>query len=120
MRTEVHIDPNVRVQNNETFAGFEDVRGPFPQPGDRVVVRETESNVIGCGRITRVSHEDRIVYLAVDWSDLHSDVPPTPEEFMATLGKLAVPVVPVAAELGGHGSLGVATKIESDIVRVKR
>lgn len=65
--TEVHIDPNVRCENNETFAGFEDVVGDFPKVGDWVTVREPESGFTFSGRITRISPDDRLVYLSVDW-----------------------------------------------------
>ncbi|MFL0287196.1 hypothetical protein ACJH6H_18225 [Mycobacterium sp. SMC-21] len=71
MLTEVHIDLNVRVAGNQTRSGFEDVKGgPVPGVGDRVVVRESESDVIGFGQVTRVLDDARLIYLAVDWKSL--------------------------------------------------
>lgn len=79
MRTEIAIDPNVRVHGNGTYAGFEDIlRGNLPSVGDDVVVREPESDLVGVGQITEIDVPRSLVYLSVDWSSLrprqHADI----------------------------------------------
>jgi hypothetical protein len=88
--TEVIIDPNVRVAGNETFAGFEDIRGAMPDKGWRVIVREPESNLVGYGRVTRLDDADRLIYLAVNWAELVPERILSPEELMQ-LSRGAVP-----------------------------
>ena len=78
METEIMIDPNVRVAGNETFSGFEDVRGPMPAVGQNVVVREPEGDLIGAGVVTRLDEAARLIYIAVDWPSLVPDVAPPP------------------------------------------
>ncbi|MGV9710872.1 hypothetical protein ACWDTI_09430 [Gordonia sp. NPDC003424] len=70
MTTQVAIDPNVRVAGNETFSGFEDIRGPRPAEGDRVIVTVEETDVVGFATVTRVDDSDQLIYLAVNWSEL--------------------------------------------------
>lgn len=69
VRSRVEIDLNVRVRGNQTFTGIEDVRGPI-NVGDPVQVYESESGVVGSGRITEIDRERGIVYLTVDWDSL--------------------------------------------------
>ena len=69
MTTTVTIDPNIRVRDNLTYAGFEDITGPFFE-GALVTVLEVESGLVGKGRITSTDPEKRLVYLRVDWSTL--------------------------------------------------
>lgn len=76
------IDPNVRVAGNETFSGFEDVRGPMPTEGQHVVVREPEGDLIGAGVVTRLDQAARLIYIAVDWPSIVPSVPPTPDELL--------------------------------------
>ncbi|MGO9286206.1 MAG: hypothetical protein ACLP75_25440 [Mycobacterium sp.] len=83
--TEVWIDPNVRVRGGQTFSGFEDIKGPMPQVGNRVLVREPESNLVGIGVVTRINDTDRIIYISVNWAELAPDRLPTPDELMQTL-----------------------------------
>ena len=80
--TEILIDPNVRVANNETFSGFEDVVGDFPEENMRVRVREPESNVVGEGVVTRIDENDKLVYIAVEWASLAPERLPTPAELL--------------------------------------
>jgi len=67
---QVEIDPNVRVGGNGTCAGFEDVHGGDPatmKRWDRVRVFEPESGLEGPGRVERVDHARKLVFLQVDW-----------------------------------------------------
>lgn len=63
------IDPNVRVKHNWTFTDFEDVYG-VPAVGDKVMVFERESGLIGRGRVREVDTAKRLVYISVNWSKL--------------------------------------------------
>jgi hypothetical protein len=63
------IDLNVRTSLNWTFVGFEDVDGPISEAAE-VEVYESESGVTGRGRIARIDHLRKIVYLEVDWASL--------------------------------------------------
>ena len=69
MRTRIAIDPNVRVRQNETYAGFEDVDGLL-QIGTTVEVWEPESGIAGHGRITEIDWDRALVYLSVEWASL--------------------------------------------------
>ncbi len=71
MRTRIAIDPNVRVRGNETYAGFEDVRGKVPDVGVQVEVWEPESGVVGVGKVTEIDQDRQLVYVKVDWTSLH-------------------------------------------------
>jgi hypothetical protein len=82
VETEIMIDPNVRVAGNETFSGFEDVRGPMPVAGQHVVVREPEGDLIGAGVVTRLDQAARLIYIAVNWPSLVPDVAPTPDQLL--------------------------------------
>jgi hypothetical protein len=79
------IDPNVRVAGGLTFSGYEDVRGPMPVAGQHVLVREPEANLVAVGIVDRVDERDRLVYVAVDWTQLAPDRLPTPEQFLGIL-----------------------------------
>ena len=68
----IAIDLNIRVRGNGTYAGFEDVTGPIAV-GDQVEVFETESSLVGRGRVTEIDGERELVYLSVDWSSLTDD-----------------------------------------------
>jgi hypothetical protein len=70
MRSMIEIDPNVRVRGNATYAGLEDVIGPV-EVGREVTVRESEAGVLGTGRVTQIDTERELVYLSVEWSNLH-------------------------------------------------
>jgi hypothetical protein len=61
------IDLNVRVRGNQTYAGFEDVRGPVPAAGEQVLAIEVESGVVMDAAATDIDQEKRLVYLAPDW-----------------------------------------------------
>lgn len=69
MITRVQIDPNIRVENNWTFAGEEDVLGPIIEGAD-VEVFEPEADLVGVGRIERYDPEYGLVYLSVDWPSI--------------------------------------------------
>lgn len=69
MNTRVEIDPNVRVRGQLTYAGLEDVRGPLAV-GQTVEVYESESDLVGEGRVVEIDLATRLVYLGVDWGAL--------------------------------------------------
>jgi tetratricopeptide (TPR) repeat protein len=73
--TRIVIDPNIRVRENETYAGIDDVVGPV-EIGDEVEVVEPESGLRGPARVVDIDTEHRLVYLAVDWAELKSDSVP--------------------------------------------
>jgi hypothetical protein len=83
--TEVWIDLNVRVHDGETFSGFEDVKGIMPHVGDRVLVREPESNIVGEATVTRVDAADQLIYMAVDWAALAPETLLTPDQLISSL-----------------------------------
>lgn len=83
--TEIMIDPNVRVSGGLTFSGYEDVRGPMPVAGQQVLVREPEANLVAVGTIDHFDVNDRLIYVAVDWTQLAPDHLPTPDEFLCAL-----------------------------------
>ncbi|WP_167096869.1 hypothetical protein [Mycobacterium sp. DL592] len=73
MSIEIIIDPNVRVADNRTYSGFEDVLGGFVEdlvPGAPVVVLEEESDVVGNATVYEVDYEKELIYLTVNWSSL--------------------------------------------------
>ena len=88
--TEIMIYPNVRVSGGLTFSGFEDVRGPMPRSGQQVLVREPEANLVAIGTVDHVDESDRLIYVAVDWTQLAPDVVPTPGEFIAALRRASL------------------------------
>lgn len=68
-KTRVAIDPNIRIRGNSTYAGFEDVDGPIAV-GEMVEVIESESGLVGQGKVTEIDGERKLVYLSVDWASL--------------------------------------------------
>lgn len=73
MSIEIVIDPNVRVEGNRTYAGFEDVLGGFVSdlvPGMPVTVVEEETDVVGEATVHSVDRARQLVYLTVEWSSL--------------------------------------------------
>ncbi len=65
------IDPNIRVVNNETYVGFEDIReGEVPSVGEVVRVLEEESGLEGLGEVTRLDHERSLIFLSISWRGL--------------------------------------------------
>jgi hypothetical protein len=78
MSIEIVIDPNVRVEGNRTYAGFEDVLGGFVSdlhPGDHVTVVEEESDVVGDATIYSVDIGTQLIYLTVEWKTLRRRSP---------------------------------------------
>ena len=67
--TWVDIDPNVRVRGNQTYAGFDDVRGMM-MVNEAVEVREREAGLVGVARIVDLDKEAELIYLEVDWKSL--------------------------------------------------
>ena len=59
----------MRVRGNDTYAGLEDVSGAIAV-GAEVEVYESESGVVGCGRVTEIDLDRELVYLSVDWEHL--------------------------------------------------
>lgn len=74
----IHIDPNVRVNIDETFSGFEDIEGDQRvHVGQMVGVYEPESGLRGTAVVTHVNDDRRLVYLNVDWRGLQIDGTPS-------------------------------------------
>jgi hypothetical protein len=74
MTVEIVIDPNVRVEGQRTYAGFEDIIGGFIydlRVGDQVTVMEEESDVVGAATIYEIDVDRQLVYLTVEWESLH-------------------------------------------------
>lgn len=94
--TEIMIDPNVRVAGGLTFSGFEDVRGPMPVAGQRVLVREPEANLVAPGIVTSVDNEDSLIYIRVEWASLKTDVLPTPDQLLRRIGAFVQNFAPMA------------------------
>jgi len=70
---EIIIDPNLRIEGNRTFAEFADVMGGFIddiRPGDRVIVLEEETDVIGDATVYAIDPEKELIDLTVDWTSL--------------------------------------------------
>lgn len=71
MTPRITIDPNVRVDHNRTYAGFEDVEGgETVNLGMTVEVVEPEANLVGRATVTDVDAERELIYLEVDWPSL--------------------------------------------------
>lgn len=71
MITRIVIDPNIRLANNLTFAGFEDIESGEPvETGMRVYVIEPEANLVGKAVVNEVDEERELIYLKVDWPSL--------------------------------------------------
>lgn len=74
MSVAIAIDPNLRIDGNNTLAGFEDViLGTIADldGGLPVEVREVESGIVGDGHVLRVDRLRRLIELSVDWKSLH-------------------------------------------------
>ena len=73
------IDPNVRIQNNWTYAGFEDVFGDVNglNPGDWVTAMWAETDQIFDAKVVCLDFERRLIDLAVDWASVRPDARPT-------------------------------------------
>jgi hypothetical protein len=69
LRTRVEIDLNVRVRGNGSYAGFEDAAGPLVVGAD-VEVFESESGLVGTGRVAEIDPAQELVYLSVDWASM--------------------------------------------------
>ncbi|WP_341258117.1 hypothetical protein [Gordonia malaquae] len=70
----IAIDPNLRIESNNTLAGFADVvAGSLDdlRGGLLVEVREVESGIVGDGQILRIDRARRLIELSVDWKSLH-------------------------------------------------
>lgn len=75
--TRVLIDPNVRVRDNMTYAGLEDVEGPLELHAE-VDVYEPESGLVGRAHVEEIDNERRLVFLKVTWKTLsvpHGHIP---------------------------------------------
>jgi len=67
VKTQVEIDPNVRVRGQLTYARLGDVKGPLAV-GQTVEVVEPESDLVGVGRVVEIDAVHSFVYLGVDWA----------------------------------------------------
>lgn len=80
MTIEIAIDPNVRVAGNLTYAGFEDlIHGSADTiaPGEAVIVREVEADLVGCGIVTGIETDKQLIFLLVDWPSIRpASAPP--------------------------------------------
>jgi hypothetical protein len=74
----ISIDPNVRVENNWTYSGFEDVFGDVHllNPGDWVTAMWAETDQIFDAKVVCLEFERRIITLAVDWKSVRVDQRP--------------------------------------------
>lgn len=72
------IDPNVRIENNWTFAGFEDVFGDVDKlnPDDWVTAMWDETDQVFDAKVVCLDFERHIITLAVDWGSVRQDVRP--------------------------------------------
>lgn len=70
----IEIDPNVRVEGNNTFSGFShiNVNAEFyaVREGEPVLVYEPEADIEGFGWVYRMDYEKELVFIKVDWSSL--------------------------------------------------
>lgn len=116
----VEIDPNIRVLGNLTRAGLEDADGPLTA-GQDVIVYESESGLTGPGRVARIDHTNRLVYLAVDWWALREEPAPAPVDpalrqrvAQALLARIkqAVTIEPQPFNPGPVGHLLAATEYD--------
>jgi hypothetical protein len=73
------IDPNVRIRNNWTHTGFEDVFGDVTElnPGDWVTAMWAETDQIFDAKVACLDFERRLIDLAVDWGSVRPDARPT-------------------------------------------
>jgi hypothetical protein len=116
MTARIVIDPNVRVRDNETYAGLEDVDGDIAC-GSSVVVYEPESGLVGPAKVTEIDTDKQLVYLAVDWHALArpeaEQVPPwtaTPRQYAYRGVDLETELRRAAAELDvNRGKLEAAS-----------
>lgn len=78
MRAE--IDLNVRIGRGMTFVGFEDITpaGELPEPGEVIVVGESESRAMGAALVLSLDHDTELIYLSISWRSLW--IPPDADE----------------------------------------
>jgi hypothetical protein len=108
MLTEILIDPNVRVEDNLTFSGFEDVIGDIPREGEYVVVREPEGNLSTIGHVQRVDQHDELVYLAVNWRTLVPDWVPSQDQLMQLMVQVTTENFPVRSQVTETATSGTS------------
>lgn len=90
MTTRIAIDPNVRVADNHTYAGFEDIETGGPvEVGMRVYVVELESNLVGHATVVDIDTANQLIYLDVDWSSL-TEPSADALEIRANVGRVAI------------------------------
>jgi hypothetical protein len=100
------IDPNVRIENNWTYAGFEDVFGDVDalRPDDWVTAMWDETDMIFDAKVVCLDFERRIIDLAVDWKSARKDdVPPIVGAVAITSGG-RTRRMPISAAIAGGGS----------------
>lgn len=83
--TQITIDPNIRIRNNWTYAGFEDVEGQFPGVGGDVIAVEAESGLSGPARVVDINAAKQLIYLAVDWLLFFGSPVPRPADAVWTV-----------------------------------
>ncbi|MFD9950944.1 hypothetical protein ACFWYW_59310 [Nonomuraea sp. NPDC059023] len=69
----VRIDPNVRVNGNQTIVEPADVTRPEARDlviGQRVMVWEAESGLHGYGTLADFDEDKQLFFVDVDWSSL--------------------------------------------------
>lgn len=67
-------------------------RGVPPRVGEPVLAYEPEDEVAADATVSRVDVGRTVVYLDIDWASLRDDAlppPPSPEEFVSTVRRLA-------------------------------
>jgi hypothetical protein len=69
--TTIEIDLNVRCGPNLTYAGFEDISDfDVLHTGEEVALMVEAFGIVGTGIVERISLEQELVYLRVDFSSL--------------------------------------------------
>lgn len=64
----IAVDPNVRVQESWTYAGFEDIQGKFAiRITDHVLAWEREDDIVANAWVAAIDWDRSLVYLIVDW-----------------------------------------------------
>jgi hypothetical protein len=78
MTVSIAIDPNLRIDNNATLAGFDDIlTGSVSEldGGMSVMVSEPESGAVGSGQVLVIDRARKLIQLAVDWKSMHIPIP---------------------------------------------
>lgn len=104
----IEIDPNVRLADNSTYAPLTALAGGGPlEPGQDVIVFESEAGIEGTGKIRSVDTDLAMIYLDVDWASLR---PAAAARRTATCS--CCPATAESEQTGGNSGLWVATIVD--------